>query len=242
MRGVALIVLLAGCDGIWDLERLPQVPDAKPDATIPQELIAWFPLDDVALGTVIEAVAGQHGSCAGSSCPTPTPGVVDGALLFDGSSQVVTATPATALNTAASFTVAVWTRMDLSVPEGFACVVSKRYGAESFNSWQLCTFFDTWRFVSVTTMIVGPNARFGTWQHFAATWDAPSTQLQLYVDGEPYGAAMFVDLTFDDGALLIGADVDGTSVFGYFPGAIDDLRVYNRALDAAQIQKLATPQ
>lgn len=241
MRAVVAIVLLAGCDGIWDLEPLPQVPDAKPDATIPEELIAWFPLDDVASGTVTEAVAGQHGMCTGSACPTPTPGVVDGALLFDGSFQLVTATPAAALNTPASFTLAVWARMDVSVPEGFACAVNKRYGAETFNSWQLCTFFDTWRFVSVTTMIVGPDVRLGTWQHFAVTWDAASTQLQLYVGGEPFGATMFVDLPFDDGHLIIGADVDGTSAFGYFPGAIDDVRVYNRALDSAQIQRLATP-
>ena len=242
---MALLCVWTGCDGIWDLEPIrvdaaPPADAARPDSTVPTDMIAWFPMDSVASGSVPELVTGANGECTGSSCPTPTPGRVGDALLFDGTAQLVTSTPAAALNTASSFTVAAWVRIDLSMPEGFACAVNKRYGQGTFNTWQLCSFFDQWRFASVNDQLVGPNIDLGVWHHFAATWNQTTTELQLNVDGVAFGPPVFTTVPFDDGRLVIGADVDDGGVIALFPGAIDDVRVYGRALSAEELTQLAT--
>src|SRR5262249_38964925 len=70
------------------------------------------------------------------------------------------------------------------------------------------------------------------WTHLAETYDG--TALRLYVNGAPAGTQAL------SGSLLTSANplqIGGDSIFGqYFAGLIDEVRVYNVALSAAQIQ------
>src|SRR5207253_3160554 len=71
-----------------------------------------------------------------------------------------------------------------------------------------------------------------TWTHLASTYDGAT--LRLYVNGTLTGSfAHAGSINTTTGALRIG----GNSVWGeYFNGTIDEVRVYNSALTAAQIQ------
>ena len=71
-----------------------------------------------------------------------------------------------------------------------------------------------------------------TWTHLAATYDGST--LRLYVNGTQVGSrAVSGSLATSTGALRIG----GNSLWGeYFAGRIDEVRIYNRALTAAEIQ------
>jgi hypothetical protein len=189
---------------------------------------------------VVELVAGRDGMCTGSSCPTPTAGQRGGALLFDGVAQIVTAMPAPALNLHASFTLAAWGRVDITDPSRGGCIVSKRYGSGGSNSWQICQG-STWVLYTTSATLLGPDVVAGVWHHFAATWNVTTTELQLFVDGHPVGLPMYVDDAFDDGALIIGGDIDDSTAIAPFAGAIDDVRVYSRVLDAAELAALAMP-
>jgi hypothetical protein len=79
-----------------------------------------------------------------------------------------------------------------------------------------------------------------TWTHLACTY-ATSGAIRLYVNG--FLAASFTS-TETIGPiptrLLIGAS-ETTTVTNYFPGAIDDVRLYDRTLTASEIAALATP-
>ncbi len=70
-----------------------------------------------------------------------------------------------------------------------------------------------------------------TWTHLTVTYDG--TTLRLYVNGTQVGSrAMTGALLTSTGALRIG----GNSIWGeFFQGRIDEIRVYNRALSAAEI-------
>jgi hypothetical protein len=72
----------------------------------------------------------------------------------------------------------------------------------------------------------------GNWTHLATTFDG--TDLRLYVNGalaRTTPAAGVISVS--SGALGIG----GNSVWGeYFSGLIDEVRIYNRALNASEIQ------
>src|SRR5262249_33613982 len=71
-----------------------------------------------------------------------------------------------------------------------------------------------------------------TWSHLAATYDG--TTIRAYLNGAQAGTkAISGSITTSTNPLRIGGD----SVWGeYFNGLIDEVRVYNTALTAAQIQ------
>src|SRR5207244_3787397 len=72
-----------------------------------------------------------------------------------------------------------------------------------------------------------------TWTHLAFTFDGST--LRLYMNGSLVRSSNMNNgsIVTSAGALRIG----GNAVFGeYFRGIIDEVRVYNRALTAADIQ------
>src|SRR5207244_8606602 len=82
-------------------------------------------------------------------------------------------------------------------------------------------------------IMVGPTGLgLNTWTHLAATFDGAT--VRLYVNGaEAVSQAQTAPLTPTPGTLQIGAD----SYTGEnFAGRIDEVRIYNRALSAAEVQ------
>src|SRR2546430_9039414 len=82
-------------------------------------------------------------------------------------------------------------------------------------------------------IMVGPTGLgLNTWTHLAGTFDGAT--MRLYVNGvEVASQAQTAALTATAGTLQIGAD----SYTGEnFAGRIDEVRIYNRALTAAEIQ------
>ena len=77
----------------------------------------------------------------------------------------------------------------------------------------------------------------GVWTHLATTYDG--TTQRFYVNGVLVGSANPVvagtsnTIVQANGALRIGGDASSTGEF--FQGLIDEVRVYNRALSAAEI-------
>ncbi len=71
-----------------------------------------------------------------------------------------------------------------------------------------------------------------TWTHMAATYD--NATLRLYINGsEVRRQSMTGSMVTTTGALRIG----GNSLWGeYFEGTLDEVRVYSRALSAAEVQ------
>ena len=85
----------------------------------------------------------------------------------------------------------------------------------------------------------GPTALpMNTWTHLALTYDGAT--LRLYVNGVQVSSlAQTGSLPTSTNPLQIGGD----SIYGqYFQGTIDEIRIYNRALSASEIQAdMSTP-
>ena len=71
-----------------------------------------------------------------------------------------------------------------------------------------------------------------TWSHIALTYD--KVTLRLYVNGTQVGSlAASANIATSANPLQIGGD----SIYGqYFNGRIDEVRIYNRALSASEVQ------
>ena len=74
----------------------------------------------------------------------------------------------------------------------------------------------------------------GTWMHIAATYDGAT--IRLYINGIEEGSLVAsITIATNDLPLAIGAQSDGIR---FFQGALDQVRVYNRALSAEEIAGL----
>jgi len=93
-------------------------------------------------------------------------------------------------------------------------------------------------------LLVKPNNDFaesttsfevGEWYHFAGTYDGDS--LRMYINGELEGEANGVpEIAASDLDIWIGAD-DYTPGVTTFPGILDDIRIYSKALSEEEIKK-----
>ena len=73
----------------------------------------------------------------------------------------------------------------------------------------------------------------GSWQHVALTYDG--TALRVYLNGTQQGATANAALASQSGALQLGAYIFNSANVDYLAGNLDEVRVYNRALSAAEI-------
>jgi hypothetical protein len=78
----------------------------------------------------------------------------------------------------------------------------------------------------------GRTPNVGQWQHVAATWDG--TTAHIYIDGIETASETFTGNAGDSNTWRIGAY--GSPSTGFLDGNIDNVRIYGRALSAAEIQ------
>ncbi len=159
------------------------------------------------------------------------------ALTFDGVNDWVTVNDANDLDFTTGMTMEAWVFPTAS--SSWRTVVMKERAGELVYS--LYAASDT----NVPTAYAVPAATsqsleargsaavpLNAWTHLAATYDG--TTLRLYVNGSLVGSrAVANPLLTSTGVLRFG----GNSVWGeFFAGRIDEIRLYNRALAAAEIQ------
>jgi hypothetical protein len=151
-------------------------------------------------------------------------------------------------------TVATWVRVD-STPVGFD-LVSKdgegfvnHYGSD-FERQYLLHVSEEDRFRAHVGTVTGfkyfdgaTPVAVGVWYHVAMTYDANSGVLILFVSGEEDGRLVVPEgercLVTTPQPLRIGGGAPLDDDPYYLDGALDDVRVYDRALSADQIRSLA---
>ena len=212
------------------------------------DLVLWLRLDE-AMGPLYfdSSLYANDGSCFRETCPMLVEGQLLGAAKFDGINDHIAVPDAPAFETPQGFTLGVWVNLD-EVPSSQASLLTKPVGNEAFNTWEL--YFGSYQAgvpvlqlsmgdgdgADVTAVTQGPFP-LNTWFHVAGRWDG--VDLELLVDGLVVATVANKAYAIDDHPVYVGADddnVDGIEAF--FPGAIDDVRVYRRVLDDAELQAL----
>lgn len=233
MRTLLVLLALAGCDRVFQVDSI----EPPPDAALETGMIAYYPMEALGADNRLRDEAGDHdGVCSTPTCPTVVEGVHGNALQFDGAMSMIDVAGTSDLQTPAGFTVATWLRIDAK-PPGTQCAVGKVQGT-SDNTWQFCVW-DTLamnvHYSGTGSILPGRTITAGEWHHVAARWD--TTTMTLFIDGLPVGSTDAV-LEFDSGPLVIGGDRNTGLANSLFDGAIDDVRVYGRVLSEQEILDL----
>jgi len=163
-----------------------------------------------------------------------TSGRYGGALTFNGTNAVVNVPDSSSLHLTSAMTLEAWVR-PATVSSWWSDVIYKGddnyylMGASDNSSRPAAggTFGAT-----SSSNVFGPSAlAANTWTHLAATYDGST--LKLYVNGTLASSlARSGSMATSANPLQIGGD----NIFGqHFGGIIDEVRVYNRALSAADI-------
>jgi Concanavalin A-like lectin/glucanases superfamily len=198
-------------------------------------LVGWWKFDEGS-GTTTADSSGNGYTGTLYNSPTWITGQIGGGMSFNGTNQYVDAGSGPDISSL-PFTLAAWIK-----PQSNGTIISKRnnWAAGSMRfDWQrnsdtgggviLQSYPSTWTFSYVPPI--------GVWTHLAVV--ATSSSTDLYVNGvfnqsiSPFtlGTDATADLTF-------GSDAPSDTYHDYYNGAIDDARIYNRALSASEVWDL----
>lgn len=176
--------------------------------------------------------------------PKRTPGPMGQAVRFEGPSDYIRVNPSTGFRMVGSMSISAWI-YSTSYPRDDAAIVSN-FGDNDLG-YQLDTTIDSGpRTVGFKLNDVCQNtmSRYGatplatdTWYHVAGVYDANARTLDVYVNGKLDNGLLKGTVSATQRSsrepLYIGRRSDLT---GYaFAGAIDDVRVYSRALTPDEI-------
>ena len=156
-------------------------------------------------------------------------GVVGRAVAFDGVDDFINVGSFNDLSGASQFTLEFWANLDQGQGYvfwrdlGFLVQVEAtryRFRANLDNDWR-GTFY--------------ADHVLNEWQHIAITWDGTNTK--IYVNG-----ALKTDSTADSAYSIMSIQTNDLNIgfrpgLGYLDGDIDDVRMYRKAFNSAQIQQ-----
>lgn len=169
------------------------------------------------------------------------------AVTFNGTSQYISVANNTAFNFTPSITIMAWARTTNTNLLTLRQRILSRYlnAATANEQYALDLSMGMPRFLIGTTgtvsAVTGPTAAAtGVWNHMCGTYDG--TTMRLYVNGVSVATlARSGAITSSTGIFTIGCDASSSTTRAeYFTGSIEEVRIYNRALSAGEVQTVYT--
>ncbi len=196
-------------------------------------LMGWYKGE----GTAVDSASGHNGTLQGGV--TFVPGQVGQAFGFNGAAYVRVA--ATSALESLTPTLEAWVKA--TAPGAYRYIASKGANGNVAASYALYTgasgglFFYVYNGAGAVALSpgAGPGIWDGQWHHVAGTYDGSA--VRLFVDGAQVGNGTPTNLRIGYGLpttndFFIGA-YNGIAPF---PGAVDEVKFYNRALTATEVQ------
>lgn len=143
------------------------------------------------------------------------------------------------INPTKAITVSAWVKSATDVGYSGAWQIISKYnayilGANIDNGKRICFFVRSGSWKSGSCYKVSDPQN---WHHFVGTYDRLTGEKSIFVDGEFKDSSNFLGgIDLDNGPINIGRKEDSGD--NYFKGLVDEVYIYNRALDLGEIKNL----
>ncbi|MFD0480529.1 LamG-like jellyroll fold domain-containing protein [Nonomuraea thailandensis] len=223
-------------------------------------LVHQWRFDEPGGGEAGDAVGARHGTLAGGAGFTG--GRVGNAITLDGVNDSAS-TDGVDVRTDDSFTVTAWVHLseeaskncDLSEPPYSCYATAVSVDGNRSSKFRLGFVKDddenpdgAWTFelpeedkdnAPVTNAAVSARASdFDSWVHLTAIYDRPARSLVLYVNGERQGEGKLLNPWKPTGGVQIGRGRANGADSEFWPGHVDDVRLYTGAHDKTRVKSL----
>jgi hypothetical protein len=243
--GGADTAYLAGrIDELRTVNRALSSDDVRQSAESP---LLRYDFDQIAGSAVQDSSGAQQD---GARSPVGTTVLADGhrgsALSFDGSTGHVVA-PANIVDTTGSYTVAAWVRLSAITPNADMAVLAQDgtdasafvLGVHNVAGTQQWMFQhrDTDSSGGGTTRALAAvaSAQPGIWTHLVGVYDTGADEIRLFVDSDLAATTAEAADFSATGPLTVGAALLGGVRNQFWPGDVDEVRAYGRALSHVDI-------
>ena len=184
---------------------------------------------------MVHDVSGNNNNGTIGGAAWSSSGRFGSALSFNGSSSLVTVPESASLDLKTALTLEAWVK-PTAAANGFQAIVFKEMPSDTayylYRSGYSAAPLGGVYIGSEQTVTATNGLTLNSWNHLAVTYNG--TVEQLYVNGSLVASrSQSGTVQTSSGVLHIGGD----SLWGeYFLGFIDEIRIYNRALSATEIQ------
>lgn len=218
--------------------------------TLPQEkdeaLVGRWKLDEKEGAQAADSTGGGHPGThsGGPQFAAGAPPGLAGCLKFDGKDDRVSAGDASAFVMKSAFTVSAWVHPDGG--DGEQVILNKEgeyeIGRSGSGALQVALANDNPGWSWIDTGYALPT---GKWTHLAWAYSSAERKIRVYANGGEVHSSEAEgevgDAYLDQNQLWIGgrSKEEGCE---YFAGMIADVRLYRRALSAAEVAKLCVPK
>ncbi|MFG3160469.1 LamG-like jellyroll fold domain-containing protein [Streptomyces sp. NPDC048232] len=220
----------------------------KETSTTGRPARAVFPMDEPATATQLTGRADVLDARLSGGVTTGQPGIAGKALTLNGADGFAS-TGRPVLDSRRSFAISAWAKLPATKP-GQAAIVATQAGAQrpgmelyyspSYDRWVVNQYASDAAGAAVTRAMQpeGTKSYANTWTHLVGVHDTVANKLILYVNGTKAGEAVLQAGWSAGGPFQIGAGSYGGAPDTFFPGQIDDVRVFDRPVSEEEIHQL----
>ncbi|TAN33234.1 hypothetical protein EPN28_02785 [Patescibacteria group bacterium] len=206
-------------------------------------LVGWWTFDgaDVTTNTTTDKSGNGNNGARGVGTTVAT-GKLGQAMKFNGSTESILVTDSPSLSITDKITISAWAKWTTGGSDSDAYLLSKGTDKYNFLIYAVdagkMTFLISALSPSTTLKTVGAYNN-NKWHLFTGTYDpnGGTNNIKIYVDGVLENQATKTGSPSDD-ANGLGIGRYGTGGNYRWNGSIDDARVYNRVLTAAEVMQL----
>ncbi|MFE9921101.1 LamG-like jellyroll fold domain-containing protein [Streptomyces sp. NPDC005774] len=209
---------------------------------------AVFSLDEPADATQLTGKAEVPPATLIGGVTSGQTGVAGKALTLNGVDGYAT-TKRPLLNNQRSFAVSAWAKLPKTKPNHAAIIVTQTsthkpglelYYSSAYDRWAVNQYSaDAPDATPVRAMQAeGKTAHADTWTHLVGVHDTVANKLTLYVNGVEAGSTTLQANWYAGGAVQIGAGSYSGNLGSFFPGTIDDVRMFDRPVSAEEVQQM----